>query len=597
MTPALAVCGLEIRLDNGAIVVDEIEFELHRGEILGLVGESGSGKTTTGLAMLGYARPGVQIRRGSVQVLGVELLGQSQKVLRRIRRDLIAYVPQDAAVSLNPSLRVGAQVSAILRARGERGPFDDRIRSVFARVELPASEDFMRRFPHQLSGGQQQRVSLAIALVREPAIVVLDEPTTGLDVITQDRILQEIRRLRDETGAAMLYVSHDLATVSALADQIAVMYAGRIVETGPTDGLLARPRHPYTHGLISAIPDTTPGLALHGIGGVAVGAGERTAGCSFVARCFLATAQCQESAPPPVHPAAETMVRCFEWQRTPPIAPSRTTQRLRQDAAKEAWLAVSHLQAVHRTRAGVVLAASDVSFSIGPRSSLALVGQSGSGKTTIARCIAGLHVPSGGQISWRGAVIPAKARDRSRAVRRDIQIVFQNPYESLNPRRLIGAQVARPARQLRGLGRADAQREVALLLERVRLPARVATRYPGELSGGERQRVAIARALAAGPKLLICDEVTSALDVSVQAAVIELLMELRTELDLSLLFISHDLGVVASVADEALVVEKGRVRESGTVASLLRDPQAEYTRELLAAAPTLPKAVHPEEVG
>jgi peptide/nickel transport system ATP-binding protein len=291
------------------------------------------------------------------------------------------------------------------------------------------------------------------------------------------------------------------------------------------------------------------------------------------------------------------MVRCFEWQRTPPIAPSRTSQRPRPDAAQEAWLAVSHLEAVHRTRAGVVLAASDISFSMGPRRSLALVGQSGSGKTTIARCIAGLHVPSGGQVSWRGAVIPAKARDRSRAVRRDIQIVFQNPYESLNPRRVIGAQVARPARQLRGLGRADAQREVASLLERVRLPARVATRYPGELSGGERQRVAIARALAAAPKLLICDEVTSALDVSVQAAVIELLMELRAELDLSLLFISHDLGVVASVADEALVLEQGRIQESGPVASLLRDPQAGYTRELLAAAPTLPRAVLPGGAG
>jgi peptide/nickel transport system ATP-binding protein len=597
VTPALAVSGLEIRLDNGAIVVDEIEFGLRRGEILGLVGESGSGKTTTGLAMLGYARPGVQIRRGSVQVLGTELLGQPQEVLRRIRRDLIAYVPQDAAVSLNPSLRVGAQVSAILRARGERGPFEDRVRSVFARVELPASDDFMGRFPHQLSGGQQQRVSLAIALIREPAIVVLDEPTTGLDVITQDRILREIRRLRDETSAAMLYVSHDLATVSALADRIAVMYAGRIVETGPTQSLLTHPHHPYTHGLISAIPDTTPGLVLRGIGGVAVGAGERAAGCSFVARCFLATARCREAAPEPVHPAAGSMVRCFEWQRTPPAARSHTSQRLRQDDTQEAWLAVSHLQAVHRTRDGVVLAASDVSFSMGPGRSLALVGQSGSGKTTIARCIAGLHVPSGGQVSWRGAVIPAKARDRSRAVRRDIQIVFQNPYESLNPRRVIGAQVARPARQLRGLDRADAQREVASLLERVRLPARVAARYPGELSGGERQRVAIARALAAAPKLLICDEVTSALDVSVQAAVIELLMELRAELGLSLLFISHDLGVVASVADEALVLEKGQVKEYGPVASLLRDPRADYTRELLAAAPTLPKPVHPGGVG
>jgi len=591
MTPVLAVSGLEVRLDNGIIVIDEIEFELRRGEILGLVGESGSGKTTTGLAMLGYARPGVQICSGSVQVLGNEMLGEPQEAIQRIRRDLIAYVPQDAAVSLNPSVRVGAQVSAILRARGERGPFEDRVRSVFERVELPASEDFMRRFPHQLSGGQQQRVSLAVALVREPAIVVLDEPTTGLDVITQDRILREIRRLRDETGAAMLYVSHDLATVSALADRIAVMYAGRIVEMGSTESLLGRPRHPYTHGLISAIPDTTPGLTLRGIGGVAVGAGERAAGCSFVARCFLATSQCREEAPEPAHPTAGTMVRCFEWKRTPPITISRNDERLRPVAAEEAWLAVSHLQAVHRTRAGIVVAAYDVSFSIGPRRSLALVGQSGSGKTTIARCIAGLHVPSGGQISWRGALIPAKARDRSRAVRRDIQIVFQNPYESLNPRRVIGAQIARPARQLRGLGRADAQRDVALLLDRVRLPARIATRYPAELSGGERQRVAIARALAAAPKLLICDEVTSALDVSVQAAVIELLMELCAELDLSLLFISHDLGVVASVADEALVLEKGRVKEHGPVASLLRDPRADYTRELLAAAPKLPESV------
>jgi peptide/nickel transport system ATP-binding protein len=587
MTEALQVSDLRVELESGAPVVEEISFGVAAGEILGLVGESGCGKTTTALALLGYARPGVTIREGSVRVQGEELIGRSEGFLRHARGRLVSYVPQDAAVSLNPAMRVGSQVAGVFRARGGSGPFDDEVRGAFARVELPESDEFARRFPHQLSGGQQQRVALAIAFAAEPSVVVLDEPTTGLDVITQSRILDEIRRLRSVTRTAMVYVSHDLAVVSNLVDRVAVMYGGHIVELGETTRTLERPLHPYTAGLVASVPDKTPGRPLAGIGGVAVGAHERPRGCAFAPRCALATVRCTMEWPGESHPRPDAMVRCFEWQHTPSTYRGEDAIGVPNRGVSELVLSVEGLEAVYRTRLGSVTAAHDVSFEVRSGDVLAVVGESGSGKTTLARCIAGLHSPSGGRIRWRGVEVAAKARARPREVRRDIQIVFQNPYESLNPRWPIANQIARPARQLQGLDRAAAKREVAALLESVRLPVRTADRYPAELSGGERQRVAIARALAARPKLIICDEITSALDVSVQAAVLELLLDVRQAHGLSLLFISHDLGVVAAVADDALVLEAGRVKEHRRVIDLLERPQAEYTRELLAAAPAL----------
>ncbi|HUG66095.1 MAG TPA: ABC transporter ATP-binding protein [Gaiellaceae bacterium] len=519
MSAVLRADGLRVELLDGRAVVDDVSIAVAPGEILGLVGESGSGKTTLALALLGYARPGCRIVAGSVEVAGALLTGMSETAARAHRGKVVSYVPQDPSSSLNPSLRVGEAVSDMWREHGAAGSGGDEIvLTAFSRVGLPGERLFARRFPHELSGGQQQRVTIAAAVVCEPAAVVMDEPTTGLDVVTQARILEEVERLRSERGVAIVYVSHDLAVVGSIATRVAVMHAGRIVEQGAAAQVISWPRHAYTRALVSAVPrrDT----------------------------------------------------------------PRETTA----DIAGAPILQVEHLYAAH----GRVAVVEDVSLEVTQGACLAVVGESGSGKTTIARCVAGLHAPSAGLIRLRGEPLAARARSRTREQRRRLQIVFQNPYDSLNPRRRIRDEIARPARVLRGLSLGEANVEVAELLDRVRLPSRLAERYPRELSGGERQRVAIARALAARPEILVCDEITSALDVSVQAAVLELLRELRSELGLSLLFVSHDLGVVAAVADHVLVLETGQVREAGPTTRVLSTPQDAYTRRLLEAAPRLP---------
>ena len=585
--PALRVEGLRVELTSGPPIVDELTLEVASGEILGIVGESGSGKTTAALAFLGFCRPGVRIATGRVVLAGRDVVGRPDRELRRLRGKLVSYVPQDPSTSLNPALRIGDQIAEILKAHSPERDIDSTVIAAMERVDLPFDKDFKRRFPHQLSGGQQQRVAIAMALVGGPDLVILDEPTTGLDVITQSRILEEIRRLRTETSVAMVYVSHDLAVVGSIADRLAVMYAGTLVEEGPVEHLLAEPRHPYTFGLLQSAPDHAVPRRLKGIPGVAVGVGERPRGCPFTPRCFQRVERCATALPDLENTSTLGRVRCFEWTRTPPLrleAPITS----RAEGSGIPLLSIEELVAVHQSRSGTVAAARRVSFTISRGQSVALVGESGSGKTTIARCIAGLHPITAGSIVFDGNRLDALARARSREVRRRIQIVFQNPNDSLNPRRRIRDQIARPAQLLRRLSREQALKESSLLLEQVRVPAALAGRYPPELSGGERQRVAIARALAAQPDLLICDEVTSALDVSVQAAVLDLLAELRTKLQLSLLFISHDLGVVATVADYVLVLEHGTIREEGPVEALLSHPVDEYTRLLVESAPRLP---------
>jgi peptide/nickel transport system ATP-binding protein len=426
--------------------------------------------------------------------------------------------------------------------------------------------------------------------VCEPPIVVLDEPTTGLDVVTQARVIDEVQRLRRERGIGLIYVSHDLAVVSQVADRVAVMYAGRVVEQGPTEVVLNQPRHPYTRGLIGAIPDPARARRLRGIPGISVGVGERPEGCSFAPRCRLATSECRQRVPELGEVAAKHLVRCIHSEQTRDSEPDLPEIRMRPSSG-EPLLRVEALCIEHGNRRRAVRVVHDVEFTLGRGECLALIGESGSGKTTIARCLAGLHPAAEGAITFDGAALAARAQKRAQDARRRIQYVFQNPYDSLNPRRTVRDQIRRPAETLLGLDARGANEKVKQLLERVRLPLTLAERFPGELSGGERQRVAIARALAAAPDLLICDEITSALDVSVQAAVLELLEQLRSELGLSMLFITHDLGVVSSIADRGAVLQHGRICETGPVRDLLDSPQTGYTAQLLAAAPRLRSAL------
>ncbi len=587
--PVVSVEDLSIRLQTGEPVVEGVSFEVFAGEIVGLVGESGSGKTTTALSLLGYTRPGVVIERGTVEVGGESVIGRDGRALRSLRGKTVSYVPQDPGGALNPSLRIGGAIMDVLRAHRAGAGSDESIRSALERVELGSDPRFADRYPHQLSGGQQQRVTIAMACVCDPPVAVLDEPTTGLDVLTQDRILAELRRLRDEDGMAMVYVTHDLAVVSQMADRIVVMYAGRIVENGPATEVIERPRHPYTRGLVEAIPDFRHPRALRGIAGVSVGVGDWPGGCAFAPRCVHQQPRCHEALPALSETVPGHHVRCTRWKELDLHDRDVSAGRdARTASAAPPLLAVSGLEARYRGSRSLRPAVDDVSFTVEPGRCVALVGESGSGKTTIGRCIAGLHVPAAGTIAFDGAPVAGHARKRPLDVRRRIQIVFQNPFESLNPRQRVRSSIVRPLRVLRKLSRADADREVGELLERVKLPARLGERFPVELSGGERQRVAIARALAARPDLLICDEVTSALDVSVQAAVLELLQELQRELHLSMLFITHNLGVVACVADTVLVMDQGSLCETGSVSDVLANPSHDYTRRLLAAAPCLP---------
>ena len=582
--PIVSVRDLEVTAGNGDRILNAVSLELRRGQSIGLVGESGSGKTTLAQALLGYARPGLRLSGGSVRVQGTEFLGRREGELRELRGRVISYVPQDPPTSLNPSIRVANQVREILLAHSPELNNDEHILDVFRRVELPTDAQFLRRYPHQLSGGQQQRLALALAIACEPPVIVLDEPTTGLDVITQATILEEVRRLQRELGVALVYVTHDMAAVASVVDRIAVMYAGEIIEEGDVAGVVTYPYHPYSRGLVSSVPDPRTARRLTGIPGVAVSPGEVGNACAFASRCELKIPACAEARPPLITVGKDRRVRCIRWELTP--APTFVPRDVVPEAETAVpLLSVANLRAVYGGRTATVVAVDDVSFSVTSGECVALVGQSGSGKTTVARCVVGLHSPAAGSIRLEGAELAAKAGARSRQERRRIQIVFQNPFESLNPRQSVAEAVSWPGQTLGGMSRKDARAQVDVLLDRVRLPLRLARRFPSELSGGERQRIAVARALAARPDLLVCDEVTSALDVSVQAATLDLLAELRRELGLAMLFITHDLGVVAAVADRVLVLDRGVVCEHGRTGEILATPRAEYTRKLVEAAP------------
>jgi peptide/nickel transport system ATP-binding protein len=582
----LDVSDLEVRLGRtGADVVSDVSFTVRAGQVLGLVGESGSGKTTVVLALLGHARRGLRISSGQVRVDGVDLLRLPPAGLRAVRGARVAYVPQDPSAALNPTLRVGTQLREIMRVHP--GAIDDpdaRIMEVLREVRLDALPDLLRCYPHQLSGGQQQRVALAMAFACRPALIVLDEPTTGLDVSTQRHVLDTIRTLCAAYGVAAVYVSHDLAVVGGLVSEVAVMYSGRIIEIGPTAGVFGDPLHPYTRGLLGAVPSPLLAARLTGIDGQPPRPGRRPAGCSFAPRCGFATDACRSEPPAPVFVDSRA-VRCLRVTQVMSAA-AGVPAALSGRAAAAAEAPVLSLRGVS-ARYGRRTVLSGVDLDVPAESCVAVVGESGSGKTTLARCVVGLHGNWTGDIRFEGAPLAASARHRPRQVLRRVQYVFQNPYTSLNPRKTVGQIVAQPLEQYLRLGYRERSQRAARALADVALGSDFLSRYPDQLSGGERQRVAIARALVVQPDLLICDEVTSALDVSVQAVIVELLRALQAERRIAMVFITHNLALMRSIAQSVVVLRAGAVVESGPVEQVLEHPADPYTVRLMEDVPRL----------
>lgn len=589
MTKGLRVTDLRLNVSaTGDDIVDEVQISIEPGKVLALVGESGSGKTTVGLAILGHSRRGVTIAHGRVECADTEVLGLDDDAKRKIRGELVSYVPQDPASSLNPALRIGVQLMEALEVHDFGGSDESRkirLKQMMAEVLLPTDDEYLLRYPHQLSGGQQQRVGLAMAFACRPSVIVLDEPTTGLDVSTQEHVLKTIRQLTRDHGVAALYITHDLAVVADLADDVAVMYAGRIVECGSVEDIFTKPAHPYTKHLVVAAPDIEGKKEIVGLTGRAPSPSNRPTGCSFALRCESADDACRSAFPAEVSVATGHVTRCIKIGKLPNVVLVKpyASQTIESGAS------VVVLQDVSAGYSGNVVVR-NVSLTIRRGECLALVGESGSGKTTVSRAIGGLHSEWTGSMSLNGEELQKTARRRTSGARQGIQYIFQNPYGSLNPRRTIGESISRPLAII-GTSKSESRKAILDVLEKVNLPGSYAGKYPDQLSGGERQRVAIARALVSNPMVLVCDEVTSALDVLVQAAIIDLLGDLRKQLGLAMLFVTHNLPLVRSIADEVAVMSEGRIVEVGPAESVIGNPQQSYTKSLIMATPSIERSM------
>ena len=592
----LTVTGLTVVTQKHKTpVVEDVSFSVAGGQILGLVGESGSGKSTVGVALLGLARRGLEIAGGSVLIGDVDVLKMSPGELRSARGRVVAYVPQDPASGLNPALRIGTQLREALAVHPDAltgQTVDDRVRELLVQVHLANPERVLRSYPHQLSGGQQQRIGIAMAFACRPRLIVLDEPTTGLDVSTQRHVLDTVADLSTQYGATIVYVSHDLAVVGQIADETAVMYAGRLVEQGPTDSLFRQARHHYTVGLLKAAPSPDRSTVLVGIEGNPPRPGSWPVGCCFLDRCPAAQDDCAAALPEMIPLGPKHVARCIHpvpLSSDPGAGPAAVPT---VGGVPGPALTLSGMNAHY----GPLPVLHDINFTVEPGTCTAIVGESGSGKTTLARCLIGLHSDwAADQATFGDEKLEPAAAKRTRSQRQRLQFVFQNPFSSLNPRMSVGDNVEEPLRFFTKLSRAERRRKVLETLDTVALSKQFYNRMPDQLSGGERQRVAVGRALAVDPELLVCDEVTSALDVSVQALLVEQLRELQLKRGLSMVFITHNLAVVRSVAQNVIVLQAGRIVESGPVEDVLDRPTQEYTRQLLADLPKMSTAAHADD--
>ena len=595
-THALELRDLEVAYrvrGKDRIVLRGVSLEVGRGESYGLVGESGCGKSTAALAIVRYLPRNGAVSSGSITVAGQDALALGGRELREFHARTVSMVYQNPGAALNPSIRVGAQVAEAFTVLGmPKREADDRSRAALDLVQIADPGSVMSRYPHQLSGGMQQRVVIAMALAKDPALLILDEPTTGLDATVEAEVLDLVARLQAELHTSVLFITHNLGVIAKMCSRVGVLYAGRLVEEGPVETILQDPRHPYTVGLLRCIPrggvrkdhgrlDTIPGFLPS--------LGEELPGCVFAERCALADEHCRTEEPPLISVVEGHESRCWyhEHANELPRAEAADIDLPPVDRNVAPLVDLDELTKVFRQRGHEVHALTSVSAAIWPGETLGLVGESGSGKTTLARTLLGIVPPTAGSARLDGTALPPRYQKRSQAELRALQIVFQNPDSALNRRHSVRRILLRSMKKLAGLGGQAAVRQLQDITERVRLTERTLTQKPVQLSGGLKQRVAIARAFAGDPRLVVCDEPTSALDVSVQAAILNLLVELQAQKGVAYLFISHDLGVVRYISDRIAVLYLGRLQELGPAEVVFEGPHHPYTEALLSAVPTI----------
>ncbi len=593
-----------IRLDNLSVayrirgrdrtVLRNLSLRIQRGEVYGLVGESGCGKSTVALATVRYLPRNGSVTSGRISVDGCDLMGLSGRALRRFRAAKISMVYQDSGKALNPSIRIGRQIGEIFELIGKsRAEAINSAIEMLKRVRISDPHRVMERYPHQLSGGMQQRVAIAMALASDPATLILDEPTTGLDATVEAEVLDLIMQLRQEFATSVLFISHNLAVVSHVCDRVGVLYAGSLVEEGPTKQVFNDPRHPYTVALLRCLPlsgQRKDHARLDTIPGFLPAPGADIPGCAFADRCALADDRCRTLVPP-LHDLGGRLSRCHYHERAPTLPHTTGSEIGPQSWCTTTLDPILQVDDLNKTfgRGGHALrAVKNLSLDLTPGETLGLVGESGSGKSTFAKLLLGLIQPdAGGTILLDGKILPLRLDGRSQAQVKSIQIVFQNPDSALNRSHTVRHLIGRALEKLSGLSGRAAQDRLEALTSSVRLTRRYLTARPRHLSGGLKQRVAIARAFAGEPRILVCDEPTSALDVSVQAAILNLLAELQSKHGVSYIFISHDLGVVRYLSDRIIVLYLGRIMEIGPSERVFSGPHHPYTEALLSAVPSL----------
>lgn len=606
-----------LELDNVAVAykvrkgeieaVQNVSFEIFRGETHGIVGESGCGKSTCAWAVLNFLGANGYVKRGSIKFQGQELVGVTGEELRRLRGDQIAMVYQDPMQALNPSLRLGDQMSEVLTVHRDmdKSEAEDRCVAMLERVYMPDAANIMSRYPHQISGGQQQRVVIAMALLNNPALLIMDEPTTALDVTVEAAVLDLIAELRHDFDTSIMYITHNLGVVARVSTRVGVMYAGELVERSTVEQIYHDPQHPYTQGLMRCLPKLGADKAssiLYPIRGRVPPPNNRPTGCIFSPRCDYGMRICQEKRPELLETPNGAFVRCHfageinasDWTPSEDLLPPEI---IKKEGKAEPILKLNNLKKYYQVQGSslkdvfglgkkrYVKAVENADFELPRGTTLGIVGESGCGKSTLIKTIIGLEDATSGQAEFMGIDITGGISSRSEEIIQEMQMVFQNPDSTMNPSYTVGQQIGRPMERFGTTPKDQIRSEVIKLLQAMRLDENYFDRLPHQLSGGEKQRVGIARALASYPDLVLCDEPVSALDVSVQAALLNLLLEIQQEFGTTMMFIAHDLSVVRFFSDQVAVMYLGQIMEIGPAEAIYTPPYHPYTEALLSAVP------------